>query len=367
MAQLPPQPADSETVQAIYRAYEAADARKPRRGYLGASVIGAACDRALWFGFRWARARKFDGRMLRLFESGNQAERRFVDDLKAIGCEVHDLDANGHQFEVTALGGHFGGHMDGAALGIPDAPKTWHLLEFKTHNSKSFAALKRDGVQKSKPEHYCQMQVYMHLGELRRGLYLAVNKDTDELYAERVHYVQGEGEQLMARAEMIVRAASPPAKISDNPEHPACLFCDYADLCHSDQVPDVTCRSCLHSTPVIEEGGHGKWTCGKHGKRLTVFEQGRACDDHLFIPLTIGYADAIDGGGDPAGDWVEYRHRDGQTFRNCKAQPHYSSAELRELPAPLVGAGTVDQIKEIFDARVVGVEPLVQAEPGEMG
>ena len=46
-------------------------------------------------------------------------------------------------------------------LGIPEAPKTWHVLEFKTHNSKSFAKLEKEGVQKSNPMHYAQMQVYM--------------------------------------------------------------------------------------------------------------------------------------------------------------------------------------------------------------
>jgi hypothetical protein len=39
--------------------------------------------------------------------------------------------------------GHFGGSMDAVALGIPEAPKTWHLCEFKTHNAKSFADLQK--------------------------------------------------------------------------------------------------------------------------------------------------------------------------------------------------------------------------------
>lgn len=91
--------------------------------------------------------------------AGDLAEARFVADLRAIGCTVYEVDENGKQFAIEALGGHFGGHMDGAALGIPEAPKTWHVTEFKTHSAKSFAKLQKDGVQKAKPQHYAQMQI----------------------------------------------------------------------------------------------------------------------------------------------------------------------------------------------------------------
>jgi hypothetical protein len=135
------------TVRAIYAAYEKRRAETPARGYLGASVIGHACDRYLWLSFRWAGAEAFDGRMLRLFDQGHRAEARFVDELRMIGAEVHETGPDGQQFAVEACGGHFRGHMDGAALGLPEAPKTWHVLEFKTHNAKSFKALQAEGVR----------------------------------------------------------------------------------------------------------------------------------------------------------------------------------------------------------------------------
>ena len=56
----------------------------------------------------------------------------------------------GKQFGVQSCGGHFRGHMDGAAIGLPEAPDTWHVLEFKTHNAKSFADLQKNGVAKIK-------------------------------------------------------------------------------------------------------------------------------------------------------------------------------------------------------------------------
>lgn len=52
----------------------------------------------------------------------------------------------GRQFRVEAHGGHFGGSLDAVALGPLEAPKTWHVVEFKTHSAKSFAELVAKGV-----------------------------------------------------------------------------------------------------------------------------------------------------------------------------------------------------------------------------
>ena len=140
MAPLPPRA--SPTVEAILAAYEA-DAGDGFREHLGASVIGRECDRALWYEFRWITRAAQGGRMLRLFETGRLEEERLIRNLRRIGVTVLDVDPDtGRQWHVQAHGGHFGGSLDGVGLGIPEAPKTWHVLEFKTHNARSFAELK---------------------------------------------------------------------------------------------------------------------------------------------------------------------------------------------------------------------------------
>ena len=72
-----PQPQHS-TVVKIYRHYEQANATFKPRPHLGASLIGDKCERAIWYVFRWATHTKFEGRMLRLFDSGNREEFRLV-------------------------------------------------------------------------------------------------------------------------------------------------------------------------------------------------------------------------------------------------------------------------------------------------
>ena len=55
------------------------------------------------------------------------------------------------------------------ALGLLEAPKTWHVVEFKTHSAKSFRELAAKGVAEAKPQHWAQMQVYMHLTGITRA------------------------------------------------------------------------------------------------------------------------------------------------------------------------------------------------------
>ncbi len=356
-------PAVSPVVEAIYDHYKADGDAEGNRGYLGASIIGNECGRALWYGFRWCGAEDIEGRVFRLFETGDREEPRMVANLRAIGCEVHEVNpATGRQFGFKACGGHFGGHMDGCARRIPEAPEAWHVLEFKTHNTKSFAKLKSAGVRASKPVHYAQMQVYMHLSGMRRALYLAVCKDTDELYAERVTYWTTDADALMSRAERIIAATRPPAKITDKPDDWRCRFCCHKDLCHGAEPPgpavpcEISCRNCVHATPEMDTD-HGRWSCAKHGVTMSYAQQATACEDHLFIPDLVTFAEPVDAGYDPAGDWTEYRNPDGTTWRQGKNSQtgHYSSWELAKLPGPLVGAGDVDLVKATFGGTVVEV------------
>jgi hypothetical protein len=174
------------TREAIFSAYEA-DSGDGFRSHLGASLIGKHCERALFYDFRWVTRAKHEGRLLRLFETGQLEESRLVLNLRRVGATVLEVDPDtGRQFRVQAHGGHFGGSLDGVAINLLEAPKTWHVLEFKTHSNKSFNELVAKTVRESKPQHFAQMQIYMHLMGMARAMYMAVNKDNDDLYIERV-------------------------------------------------------------------------------------------------------------------------------------------------------------------------------------
>lgn len=333
------------TALAIYESYE----KKHKGGFrphLGASLIGHHCNRYLWLTFRFARETSFPGRLLRLFDTGHREEERIVSDLEAIGCEVYSVDpSTGRQFNYSTLGGHFGGSMDAAVRGLPEAPDTWHVAEFKTHNQKSFDDLTKNGVEKSKPQHFAQMQVYMGFTGMTRAVYIAVNKNTDEIYTERVRYDAKTFKALVDRAERVIFSKTPLEKISNDPAWYQCKWCDYQSICHGTATPNVTCRSCTHSTPVQD----GQWSCAISQPMQP------GCQEHRYIPILLdNFAEPVDASA--AGNWVLYRHKTtGNEFVNGSIPGGYSSQEIQLCEAKeMLGDEAVNSLKNEFDGQVVG-------------
>lgn len=352
-----------EIAAAIYEQYETRGKAEKSRTYLGASIVGKECARAIWYDFRWATPVSFDGRMYRLLQSGFIAEPRFVADLRSIGVEVYDADpATGKQFGFTDHGGHMKGHMDGCARYIPGGGQKWHVVEFKTHSTKSFGDLRKKGVKASKPRHYVQMQWYMGKSGMERGLYLAVNKDTDELYSERVPFDLAEFEKIQAKAERIIFSTEPPPKLSDDPKYYLCNFCDHKNVCHNDQVPALSCRTCVHSTP--EPHGDGRWSCAKvqadpNISSIPIEIQRAGCPQHLPLPFLLTYAVAVDAGQ----TWVRYRRKDnGREFIVGSHVdvvdteiPAYTSNEISAArDHQIIGDPDVEKFRTEFGATIVG-------------
>jgi len=296
--------------EAIYRAYER-EAGSSSREHLGASIIGKLCERALWYDFCWASPITHPGRVLRLLESGQREESRLARDLRRLGATVLEVDPEtGRQFRVSALGGHFAGSLDGLAWGVPDDPARWQVLEFKTHNAKSFAELLSQGVRRAKPLHFAQVQIYMALMELEVALYMAVCKDDDALYIERIALDPHIAAGLIAKAERIIGAQSAPARISDDPAHYGCRYCEHAALCHGKAAARVHCRSCLHASPVTDG-----WHCTRHEAMLKVAQQREGCADHLYLSSLVP-GEQIDASPETPVQWVHYRFADGSTWRD---------------------------------------------------
>ncbi|MEY2655979.1 MAG: hypothetical protein RLZZ524_3007 [Pseudomonadota bacterium] len=326
----------------------AAAAEDGLRPHLGASLIGRACDRALWYGWRWASAAAHEPRVLRLFKRGQDEEQRFGDLLRAAGITVHLVNpATGRQFSFAGVGGHFGGSMDGACVGVHDAPKTWHCLEFKTASAKMFNDLAAKGVQASKPEHWAQMQCYMAWAGLERALYCAVCKDDDRLHLERVDFDRESADALFARAERIITAPTPPDGISTDPAWYECRWCDHRELCHGQAAPLPTCRSCSHAT--AEMDGAGTWTCARHsGKTLSTADQKAGCQAHRYIPILLkNIAEPVD--ASDKDNWVKYRLKeDGAEFVNGTPPAGFESTEIHASQHKTMLADP--QVKEIRKA-----------------
>jgi len=274
----------SPTIEKIYQSY----VDRPddwRRDHLGASQIGGGCLRALWYTFRWCSRPQFGGRMLRLFDTGKREEGRLIKELRNVGVTVYDKDPGcGLQVTSHLFGGHFGGSLDAVAIGFEEAPKTFHVCEMKTSNTRDFEKLERSGVKKVKPQHFAQMQVYMILEGLERAYYFCVCKETDEIYGERVEYDAEFAKGLVEKARRIVFSQAPLFKITDDPDlMDECKWCTHRGVCFENRLPEISCRTCAWVTP----GEDGSWICDQKDQKLSSSEQRHPCEKHIYIPDLI--------------------------------------------------------------------------------
>src|SRR4051812_12185258 len=121
------------TTAAIYEAYAKSRAQAWDSMGISISLLGEECERALWYAFRWAsKPEVIDGLKAITFETGEIEETRLLNALRMIGCEVDEVDGRGKQYRASAIAGHVRGKMDGKVLGLPEAPKTWHVVECKS-------------------------------------------------------------------------------------------------------------------------------------------------------------------------------------------------------------------------------------------
>lgn len=265
---------DDNLIKKIYAIWK--DAGDHRREHLGASVIGRECDREIWYGYRWAKPNGFDGRMLRLFDRGKREEAVVVFELKSAGMQIEHDEFGQQSFEDH--GGHFRGSVD--AVGVEGKKK--FIVEIKTANDKSWNDLHKKGVAESKPEHFCQMQVYMGELKMDKALYLSVNKNTDEIHAEWVDFDKDAYVALRQRASELIYSALPPERMSDNPANFKCKFCQMWGVCHGGEEPEKNCRTCTFSVP-LEEGG---WYCSHLAKPIDRAAQIAGCEDWKWVEET---------------------------------------------------------------------------------
>jgi hypothetical protein len=251
--------------------------------------------------------------------------------------------------EGVDFGSHVSGSIDAIIdSGVPEAPHKQHIGEFKTHSFKSFKDVEEKGVQKSKPEHYAQMQVYMHGTGIDRALYVAVCKDNDRIYTERVRYDKEVAEKLVARGKRVALSERMPPPISTDPSWFQCKFCDAHSFCHETQLTQhVNCRTCAHSTPKDDS----TWRCERYDCTIEIETQhgGTDCPAHTLHPDLVPWH-MFDGT-----DWVAVYEVDGRKVRNGEGAT--SSQELINNASgcayPVVG-----KVKQIWPgAKVVKYDP----------
>lgn len=238
------------------------------RPHLGGSVIGHPCRRYLLYHFRWAYMNKIEARIERIFRLGDAIEIQIVKALESIDIEVKP------QVKVTSPHGFGGGTADGILNRVPDLGDNV-LFEAKSMNHTNFQNLTKKGVLAAFPKYYAQMQMYMGRLELEFGLFVAMNKNTSELYFEKLPFDQVVFETLCDTEVDVLMATHIEEfpRLSNYPNWHQCKFCEAQDVCHNEAPVKENCRTCEHA----EMREPGQWVCLQSEVNLTPKMQEEGC------------------------------------------------------------------------------------------
>lgn len=241
--------------------------------HLSPTLISDECLRRSAYKFRWALPPEhFSGKKLRIFEIGKKIESIVIDWLENMpGLEfIHDPRSD-EQYSITGLEGHFKGYADGLIRynGFD------YILEIKSMNTVSYNVLSSNGLKSSQGSHYTQIQSYMHFSDIKRCLYLCINKNNQDVYLEFVDYDSSFCEDLETSLYSILSGG-----VSFDVVKPyQCKKfggCPYTFICKNFGMIDVNCRTCLY----LEPTDTGDWLCTKHCNHRSFDEQKVSCDDY---------------------------------------------------------------------------------------
>ncbi len=218
------------------------DAATPR-DYLGASRLGAACERQLQYEYAKAPVdpgRAFSGRLLRIFERGHRTEDMVIRWLRLAGFVLKTEDRDGQQFGFSAANGKLRGHCDGVLVDGLEGFSYPALWENKCVGVRSFTQIVKQGLAVARPVYAAQVatyQAYFNLHE-HPAVFTAVNADSMEVHTEIVPFNAALAQKMSDRAVKVITATDAGELLPRSfiePTHFECRMCPFQDRCWRSQ------------------------------------------------------------------------------------------------------------------------------------
>lgn len=181
------------------------------RTYVSSSGLGRACLRQIQYDYLAVpkdQGQEFAPRTLRIFEAGHRGEDMVACWLRLAGFDLRTEQADGRQFGFAALGGRFKGHIDGCLVSGPVDMAYPALWETKALGASSWKDTVKKGIAVSKPVYAAQIALYQAYLDLPNpALFTALNRDTQEIYAELLPFDAALAQKMSDRAVEVVRAS----------------------------------------------------------------------------------------------------------------------------------------------------------------
>lgn len=174
------------------------------------------CPRAVYFQFKKVPKKEMDARALRIFEHGDYTHMRIISTLFALGLvKATEIDIPNKEI------------VHGRADVIVNIDNEPYVVEIKSINSAAF--FKRNEPD---PDHYKQLQMYLHFFNIKKGILIYENKNTQELKEFTVEYDEKTVREILEKFEILK------AQIQNNIVPPVndveewrCGYCPYAEEC----------------------------------------------------------------------------------------------------------------------------------------
>ena len=213
-----------DLVAAIHNSISKEKSEEPRN-YIGALSIAEPCRRKLWYGFKGYQGNPIEPKTQITFEIGHKLEEMILEYLTRSGIFV----INKGQFYQDSSVLCFQGHVDGVIV-LSDESRA--ILELETANDASFNNFVKHGLLKWSEMYYSQLQSYMGMSGIHKGVLLAINKNTSAMHHEWVGFDELFYQVLRMKANAIALSEDPPGRINNSQFYFHCNMCRYKDICH---------------------------------------------------------------------------------------------------------------------------------------
>lgn len=210
---------------------------------IGFGVIGEPCSRKIWYNINVEEPEIFKADTLRIFRNGHADEAAMAADLRKVpGIELHTHDPNreGKQYKLDDLEGRFTGRLDGAILGLIQAPMTWHVWEHKATKQDKFNKLEKlklelgekAALQKWNIIYYAQAQCNMKYAKLDRHYMTVSTPGLRQVTSVRTEFNKPYADAITDKARRIINSKIPMERINSDKDSFDCRFCRHKDRCH---------------------------------------------------------------------------------------------------------------------------------------
>lgn len=203
----------------IYKSILEKKQNEPERDYLGFSEIGN-CPRYLWIKYHYPQLREpMSEKQAIIFENGHWVERKLIQQMRDAGRII-----TGQQKEASYFDGQFKGHIEGFFENHPEYGKV--PFEIKGPNQSNFKELVKKGVKEKFYNYYVQAQINMYAHGFDKLVFIAENKDNQDLHEEVIFLDSKCIQKTMEKAEKVLFGTIPKG-ISSRRDFWKCFHCQF--------------------------------------------------------------------------------------------------------------------------------------------